>query len=414
VLFKAEIPYGAYWSTPFARWQGSFASQNSIEFAAHVARAELATRGIDPTIFDYGVLGISVPQKHSFYGLPWLMSLIGAGKTPGPTIMQACATGVRTLFAAAHEIEAGIASVALAITCDRTSNGPHLYYPNAGERGGSGLTEDWVIDNFGFDPSGGHSMLKTAENVAARHGFSTSQQHDVVLRREQQYRQALAQESSFLKRYMTLPFDVPAFNFKKDLTTLQGDEGVSQSTPAGLSALRPLAPGGTVTFGGQTHPADGNAALVVTSAALARELSTDPQIRVRLHGFGAARAALALMPEATVPAARQALEQAGRTIDEMAAIKTHNPFAVNDLFFAQETGIDLVAMNNYGCSLVWGHPQAPTGTRSIIELIEELAVRGGGYGLFAGCAAGDTAMAVVLEVSDTSPLARTPRMPPAH
>ena len=68
--YKAEIPYGAYWSTPFARWQGSFANLNSVEFAAHVARSELAKRKLDPKAFDYGVLGISVPQKHSFYGLP--------------------------------------------------------------------------------------------------------------------------------------------------------------------------------------------------------------------------------------------------------------------------------------------------------------------------------------------------------
>jgi acetyl-CoA acetyltransferase len=46
--YKAEIPYGAYWSTPFARWQGSFANLHSIEFAAHVAKAELAKRKIDP------------------------------------------------------------------------------------------------------------------------------------------------------------------------------------------------------------------------------------------------------------------------------------------------------------------------------------------------------------------------------
>ena len=26
MTYKAEIPYGAYWSTPFARWQGSFAN----------------------------------------------------------------------------------------------------------------------------------------------------------------------------------------------------------------------------------------------------------------------------------------------------------------------------------------------------------------------------------------------------
>ena len=84
----------------------------------------------------------------------------------------------------------------------------------------------------------------------------------------------------------------------------------------------------------------------------------------------------------------------------MAAIKTHNPFAVNDLYFAKTMGVDWRGMNNYGCSLVWGHPQAPMGTRAVIELIEELALRGGGFGLFTGCAAGDTAMAVVLEVTD--------------
>jgi acetyl-CoA acetyltransferase len=84
----------------------------------------------------------------------------------------------------------------------------------------------------------------------------------------------------------------------------------------------------------------------------------------------------------------------------MKAIKTHNPFAVNDLYFASQTGCDLQSMNNYGCSLVWGHPQAPMGTRAIIELIEELALKGGGFGLFTGCAAGDTAMSVVLEVCD--------------
>ena len=37
MTYKAEIPYGAYWSTPFARWQGSFANLHSVEFAAHVA-----------------------------------------------------------------------------------------------------------------------------------------------------------------------------------------------------------------------------------------------------------------------------------------------------------------------------------------------------------------------------------------
>jgi len=400
MTYKAEIPYGAYWSTPFARWQGSFANLHSVEFAAHVARKELTRRNIDPKYFDYGVLGFSVPQNHSFYGLPWLMGMMGAGQASGPTLMQACATGVRTLLAAAQEIEVGMASAALVVNCDRTSNGPHLYYPNPRGPGGTGAAEDWVMDNFGCDPLGGHSMLKTAENVAAKHSISTAQQHEVVLRREQQYRDSLQDDAAFLRRFMSLPFEVPAANFKKTAGTLEGDEGVSTSTPEGLAKLKPVAEGGTVTYGGQTHPADGNAAIVLTTREKARELSTNPKIAVRLQGFGMARAALAYMPEATVPAAQRALTQAGCTFGDLAAIKTHNPFAANDVYFARQTGADLMAMNNYGCSLVWGHPQAPMGTRAIIELIEELAQRGGGYGLFTGCAAGDTGMAVVLEVCD--------------
>jgi acetyl-CoA acetyltransferase family protein len=400
MTYKSQIPYGAYWSTPFARWQGSLAHLHAIEFGAWVAKRELERRKIPGDVFDHGVLGFSVPQHHSFYGLPWFTGLAGLPRVGGPTVMQACATGVRTILTAAQEIEAGMAQTALAITCDRTSNGPHLYYPAPGGPGGTGSNEDWVLDNFGCDPLGRHAMVQTAENVAKKHGFTTAQQHEVVLRREAQYRDATADGAAFLKRFMSLPFEVPSANFKKVAATITGDEGITHSTPEGLAKLRPVVEGGTVTFGGQTHPADGNAGMVVTSPERARELASNPKIAVRLHGFGQSRAALAYMPEAVAPAAARALAQAGRSITQMDAVKTHNPFAVNDLLFAKETGADLAKMNNFGCSLVWGHPQSPMGMRAVIELIEELALRGGGWGLFSGCAAGDTAMAVVLEVGD--------------
>jgi acetyl-CoA acetyltransferase len=106
------------------------------------------------------------------------------------------------------------------------------------------------------------------------------------------------------------------------------------------------------------------------------------------------------MPEAPVPAARAALAAAGLDIGGIDLVASHNPFALNDLVFAMETSFPLARMNINGCSLVWGHPQAPTGLRTIIELVEALGERGGGRGLFQGCAAGDSAMAVAVEVSD--------------
>jgi acetyl-CoA acetyltransferase len=104
------------------------------------------------------------------------------------------------------------------------------------------------------------------------------------------------------------------------------------------------------------------------------------------------------MPKAPVPAAAAALNDAGLGISAVDVIKTHNPFAVNDLWFARETGADVEAMNPYGCSLIYGHPQGPTGARGLIELMWALHDRGGGRGLFTGCAAGDTGAALVIEV----------------
>ena len=82
---KAFIPYGAYWSTPFCRWQGSLGHLHAVRFAAEVAVQALAERKISPDVFDGLFLGWTVPQQHSFYGGPWLAGLIGAPGITGPT-----------------------------------------------------------------------------------------------------------------------------------------------------------------------------------------------------------------------------------------------------------------------------------------------------------------------------------------
>lgn len=399
-MLNIAIPYGAYWSTPFVRWQGSFSHLHSLKFGAHVARASLQQKQIDGSLIDFGVLGTTVPQRSAFYGLPWVMAEAGLGHVAGPTINQACATGARILQVAASEVANGDARIALAIAADRVSNGPHLYYPAPHGPGGTGEHENWVLDNFEKDPHAGVAMVRTAENVAAQAGITTAQQNELTLRRYEQYEEALANDAAFLRRFMTLPFPVPDARFRKTQGELGGDEGIFPTTAEGLAQLKPVLPDGTVTFGGQTHPADGNAGLIVTTVDQARALSLDPGIDIRIRAFGQARVAAGFMPAAPVPAARRALDAAGLDISQIKAIKTHNPFIVNDLYLAQQMDLDPRRFNRFGCSLVWGHPQGPTGLRAVIELIEELTLTGGGYGLFTGCAAGDSAMALIVEVKD--------------
>jgi acetyl-CoA acetyltransferase family protein len=395
---KTYIPYGGYWSSPYCRWQGSLSHLHPLKLAAQVAVKAMSEREISPEAFDGLVFGMTIPSQSSFYGAPWLAGMIGAKGITGPTISQACATSGRCLAAAAYEVEGGAHETQLVVTADKCSNGPHVYYPNPVGIGGMGDKEEWVWDNFGNDPFAKNSMIETAENVAKEAGISRREQDEVALIRHAQYRDALKDDSAFLKKFMVLPFEVMDGRGRKVIKTLDGDEGIISTDADRMAALRPALPGGTVTPGTQTFPADGTTAVIVATRDRARELSTKDGVEVKLVSFGQNRTKIGYMAKATVPAARQALDRAGIKITDVKTIKTHNPFAVNDVFFAKEMGVKVEDMNNFGSSLIYGHPQGPTGARLMIELIEELAQKGGGYGLFDGCAAGDTAFSVVLRV----------------
>ena len=398
-MANAFIPYGSYWSTPFAKWQGALANLNSIRLAAAVGNRFLEDKRIPREEIDLGILGITNPQPGSFYGLPWLTGLLGLENVPGPTVQQACATSARALQMAAAEVAQGSAGCALVVCADRMSNGPVVYYPDASAPGGNGLTEKWTLDNFGHDPFAKNAMIDTAENASERFKISSAELNEVTLARFAQYQAALADDRAFQRRYM-VEAPLSDSGFRRQTGVLGADEGIFPTTAEGLAKLKPVKPDGTHSFGTQTHPADGNAGAIVTTRERARELSADKNIEVELLGFGQARVEKGFMPLAPAPAAQVALKRAGLGIKDVDAVKTHNPFAANDIAFARETGFPLERMNNYGCSLIWGHPQGPTGLRSIIELIEELALRGGGVGLFSGCAAGDSGMAAVLRVSN--------------
>jgi acetyl-CoA acetyltransferase len=373
---------------------------NALQLAANVGRQALQGKDFDAQQIDLGILGMTNPQKGSFYGLPYVTGLMGIDRVAGPTIQQACATSVRALQMAAQEVVCGTAECALLVMADRQSNGPVVHYPDASAPGGYGITEHWVLDNMGHDPYAKNPMLQTGENVAARYGISTAEQHALKLHRYGQYAAALADDRAFQKRYMV---DAPLSDskFRKQTGVLQADEGIFPTTAEGLAKLKPVKEGGTITFGAQTHPADGNAGAIVTTRARAKAVATHPGIEVEILSFGMARVEKGYMPMAPSPAALNAMKAANLHIGQIDAIKTHNPFAVNDIALARDTGFAWEKMNNYGSSIIWGHPQAPTGMRAIIELIEELVLRGGGVGLFTGCAAGDSGYATIIRVTDS-------------
>lgn len=392
----AFIPYGGYWSSPFCRWQGRLQNESAVKCAARTARTFLKNRGLPATLFDGVVVGSTVPQKQWFFAPPHFASLIGNEDISGPLMAQACATSAVAVNYAAGALETGSHRTLLVATMDRCSNSPSLLWQKPNGLGGAPEYESWMLDGFNEDPVACVSALQTAENVAKEHGVTREESDAMALSRYEKYLEALADGRRFQKRYM-LPVEVRVS--KKKTIFVEEDEGITPCTQEGLQRLRPVVPDGILTFGAQTHPADANAGMIVTSREKALELSADPKISIQILSFGYARAKKAHMAAAVTPCAQMALENAGLLVEDLRAVKTHNPFSVNDIVMGKLMGIDEAIFNNYGSSLIFGHPQGPTGMRCMIELIEELVMKGGGYGLFAGCAAGDTAAGLVIRVS---------------
>ncbi|MEB3071727.1 thiolase family protein [[Mycobacterium] vasticus] len=390
---NVAIPAGSVWSSPFVRWQGVLADVSSLDLAAAVTTRALSDRSIDVTMVDEVVLGLTIPQQGSFFGAPTLAARIGIPGVTGPMVAQACATGVAALHAAAATVSGG-GGVNLVVTTDRTSNGPSLIYPASSSIGGSPTVENLVQENFARDPWAGTSMLAAAELVASENGVTRSELDDVAALRFEQYQSSFADDRAFQRAYL-VPVEV--FQGRRSVM-VEEDTGIRSKYREDIAPLRPVVEDGLHTGATQTHPADGAAGALVTTLERAREISGGAVIEIVSSGF--ARVERSHMPEAPVPAAMTALADAGLTMADVDAVTTHNPFAVNDVIFSRATGRDLDKMNNHGCSLIWGHPQAPTGTRAVAELITELTQRGGGVGLFTGCAAGDTAGALVVRVQD--------------
>jgi acetyl-CoA C-acetyltransferase len=284
----------------------------------------------------------------------------------------------------------------LVVMTDRTSNGPNIVYPQPSAAGGSPRVENLVQQNFARDPWAGTSMLAAGEIVAAELGVTRDELDDVAALRYEQYTRALADDRAFQRHYL-VPVELSGKRGR--LVVVEEDEGIRPADREAIAKLGPVQPDGVHTGATQTHPADGAAGALLTTADRARELAAGEGI-VEILSSGFARVAPTHMPQAPVPAAQAALRDAGLEMSHVDAITTHNPFAINDVYFSRTTAVPLESMNEFGCSLIWGHPQAPTGMRAIAELVTQLHLRGGGVGLFTGCAAGDTAGAVVVRVRD--------------
>ncbi len=394
VLFpNARIPYGTWGSSFFPAWQTSALAEVNIgQFAGEAMNRILGIRKVPNSELDYLIIGSTVPWHWKFWNAPLVASCLGQ-RIPGFHMEQACATGLQAVVVAAAEVQSGANDVVGVLTFDRTSDSPVGVFPERrAHQRTMALSDVW--DNFGFDPAAGQAMMVTAGNAARKYRLDRREVEDIAFCRYQQYFDTKA--SGFLDRVL-VPLEV--LNVQgRSLGRIADDLGVRRLTLDALRQMREL--DACVTTGTQTHASDGMATLLVTTAQKARELSPRPEIVIQFVAKAETRTHPALMPEAPTLAVQKLLAKTGFTMADIAVVKSHNPFAINDAIFSKVLGYDWRKANKTGCSLVWGHPQGPTLTRMLIEGLEEAVDLGGGLVLVLGCAAGDVGIAALLRVTE--------------
>lgn len=389
---KARIPYGTWGSSYFPAWQMSpLAEVNIGQFAGEAMANILGKRKVPRKELEYLVIGSTIPWHWKFWNAPLVASCLGH-RIPGFQTEQACATGLTTVILAGSEVNSGSYDTVGVLTFDRTSDSPVGVFPERRSyRRTEALVDVW--DNFGFDPATGGAMIATAGIAARKYKIDRSEVDEIIYLRYKQYFEA--KNSGFLSRVL-FPFEI--LNVQGRLAgKIDDDFGVRQITLQALKEMRELDT--CVTAGGQTHASDGMATILVASPEKVKELSPKPEINIQFIAKVDVRTLPGLMPESPGLAVKKLLQRTALKMDDMAVVKNHNPFAVNDAIFSKMMDYDWRKMNKTGCSLVWGHPQAPTLTRILIESLEEAVDLGGGYVLIFGCAAGDVGTAGIFKVS---------------
>jgi acetyl-CoA acyltransferase len=179
--------------------------------------------------------------------------------------------------------------------------------------------------------------------------------------------------------------------------TFDTDEGPRRDTSAAaLAKLRPaFHAAGTVTAGNTSQTSDGAAAVIVTSAELAKARGLQPLARF------VAYATAGVEPErfgiGPVPAIRKVLKIAGLTLDQIDLVELNEAFAAQVLACLREVPMDPEKLNVNGGAIALGHPLGCTGAKLTTTLLYEMRRRNARYGLVTMCVGGGMGAAGIFE-----------------
>jgi acetyl-CoA acyltransferase 2 len=372
--------------TPFGKFCGALKDLTATELGVIAARAALQRSGVKPDEIEHVIFG-NVLQTSA--DAVYLARHIGLGadlplSVPALTVNRLCGSGFQAIISAAQLLLLGEADFVLAGGTENMSQTPHVI---RGARSGIALGEGRLEDSLSAaltDTYVNLNMAETAENLALR--YRIARQEADAFAYESQMR---AKAASALARFVEETVPIAG--------VLERDEHPRpETTPAGLAALRPVfRKDGVITAGNASGIADGAAAVVLTTAGVARRRKLEPLARI--VSWGIAGCDPAIMGIGPAPAIRLALQRAAIPLEQIDLIEVNEAFACQYLAVEKELGLDRTKVNVNGGAVALGHPLGATGARLTTALTYELRRRNMRYGLGSACIGGGQGIALLLE-----------------
>jgi acetyl-CoA C-acetyltransferase len=382
--------------TPIGKFQGSLSDLVAPQIGAiavreAVKRAKLQPQQVDECIMGNVVsagLGQNPARQAALFG--GLVPEVGA-----MTINKVCGSGLKAVALAAQAIETGNSSIVVAGGMESMTNAPYLL-PNArkGYRLGNGQLVDAMVHDGLWDIFNDYHMGLTGENVAEKYGITREEQDEYAVN---SHRKAVAAQKEGRFTSQIVAVEIPARKKGEPPAIFDKDEGPREDTT--IEALRALKPAfkkdGTVTAGNAPGVNDGAAALVVTSAARAKELGATAMVRIVAQATSGVDPKWVMM--APVGAARKIWEKTGWKKDDVDLYELNEAFSVQALGVCRELGLDMNRVNVNGGAVALGHPIGASGARVLVTLIYEMIRRDVHRGIAALCLGGGNAVAMAVE-----------------
>jgi acetyl-CoA acyltransferase len=368
---------------------GSLRGTRPDELAATVLTEALQRApGITPAEVDDVILGCAMPEAEQGMNVARIASLrAGVPVTASAvTINRFCSSGLQAIAYAAERIMCNGATAILAGGTESMSMIP---------MGGLKVAPNpSLVDQY---PDVYLSTGLVAENHAREAQVSREEQDAFALRSHQRALAAI-DAGRFADEIVPVTARVVDPNSGRTVESrFAVDEGPRRDTSAAaLARLRPAFHiAGSVTAGNSSQTSDGAAAVLVTSAATARERGLQPL--ARFVAFATAGVEPERFGIGPVPAIRKVLKQAGLTLDDIDLVELNEAFAAQVLACLRELPIDPDKLNVNGGAIALGHPLGCTGAKLTTTLLYELRRRQGRYGLVTMCVGGGMGAAGIFE-----------------